>query len=293
MRFIVSASDRALNSLQAMQITTEIESEAADADPPSGFRNAGSDHIVNIVLRGTGGRPITELAKPAAVCLPLSDEIVEEAGDDPLAVLHYDDEDGWTALGDSEIVTVGDERLLCAETTEFSLFAIGIGEAAPDRRSRRWLQPGVVLGRQRGGAGRGHRGARRERGLRPHSRSVVLLHFLSGPEFISDKFIDHFAEGAPVATPLYATVPSAVSDTTDEAESEQQEETAEAEETAEIEETSSAERRGVIVDSGLVGISHRNDCREDAAILGRFGWLEGDAIEILPDGAGRCPDWLY
>ncbi len=124
-------------------------------------------------------------------------------------------------------------------------------------------------------------------------RGLWFSYFLSGPEFISDKFIDHFAEGVPVATPFYATVPSAVSDTTDEAESEQQEETAEAEETAEIEETSSAERRGVIVDSGLVGISHRNDCREDAAILGRFGWLEGDAIEILPDGAGRCPDWLY
>ena len=399
-RMIVSASDRALNSLQAMQITTETESEAADADPPSGFRIAGSDHIVNIVLRGTGGRPITELTKPATVCLPLGDEIVEEAGDDPLAVLHYDDEDGWTALSDSEIVTVGDERLLCAETTEFSLFAIGIGEAAlevapevdqqeqtesvphligdlaagyslvlfsggsveelaaaaeargasvvyarirglwfsyflsgPDFLNQsfqamfkdgvpaltplltssetaspavenaaplEWPWPDVCLSGDlvpgfsfvvsSGGSVAEVVACAEARGIRALFALVGgdwYPYFLSGPEFISDEFIDYFAEGVPVATPFYATVPSVVSDTTDETETEQQEET------AQVEETSSAERRGVIVDSGLVGVYHRNDCREDAAILSQFGWLEGDAIEILSDGAGRCADWVY
>ena len=393
-RMIVSASDRALNSLQAMQITTETASEAADADPPSGFRIAGSDHIVNIVLRGTGGRPITELTKPATVCLPLSDEIVEEAGDDPLAVLHYDDEDGWTALSDSETVTVGDERLLCAETTKFSLFAIGEPapeialEVAPevDQQEQTESAPhligdlaaGYSLVLFSGGsveelaAAAEARGASvvyaRIRGLwfsyflsgpdflnqsfqsmfkdgvpalaplltssetaSPAAENAVPLewpwpdvclsgdlvpgfsfvvssggsvaevvacaeargirvlfalvggdwypYFLSGPEFISDKFIDYFAEGVPVATPFYATVPSVVSDTTDETETEQQKET--------------AERRGVIVDSGLAGVYHRDDCREDAAILSRFGWLEGDAIEILRDGTGRCADWVY
>ena len=56
--------------------------------------------------------------------------------------------------------------------------------------------------------------------------------------------------------------------------------------------TTGPPRAGVIANSDGLGVSHRNDCADDAR-LPRFGWAEGDTVEVLGEGAGRCEDWLW
>ena len=101
-----------------------------DTEPPSGFRIAGSEKIVDITLRNKRGNRITELTNAATVCLPASADLLEEAGDEPVVLLHYDPEEGWTALL-SEVREESDgSSSVCAETTRFSPYAIGYGVQA-------------------------------------------------------------------------------------------------------------------------------------------------------------------
>ncbi|MCY4640437.1 MAG: hypothetical protein OXC94_08880, partial [Chloroflexi bacterium] len=56
--------------------------------------------------------------------------------------------------------------------------------------------------------------------------------------------------------------------------------------------TTEPPRAGVIANSDGLGVSHRNDCADEAR-LPRFGWAEGDTVEVLGEGAGRCAGWLW
>ena len=107
----------------------EPEPEALEAEPPRGFTIAGSQVVVDITLRDADGEPIRELETAVVVCLAVSDELLAEAADRPLTLLHYDPEDGWTTLENPELRTPADDgdgpRLLCAETTRLSPFAVG------------------------------------------------------------------------------------------------------------------------------------------------------------------------
>ena len=47
----------------------------------------------------------------------------------------------------------------------------------------------------------------------------------------------------------------------------------------------------VIGNTGGVGVSHRSDCSDEAR-LPRFGWDDGQEVEVVEEGAGRCAGWL-
>ncbi len=114
-------TDAALRSLSKL----EFEAVAAPDDPPpGGFRIAGSQAIVNITLLDANDNPITGLSSPATVCLPVSGVLLAEADGRPLSLLHYDATAGWTELSGAAVRTVNGTRLLCAQTTRFSPFAI-------------------------------------------------------------------------------------------------------------------------------------------------------------------------
>ncbi len=434
-RLVISASDDAINQLQALSFETETDQQIADAASEE-FPIAGSQPIVTITLRGSGGQPITLLAEQATVCLPLSDETLEQAGTSPLSLLHFGDPSGWTPLSGSQIVEIEGVTLLCAETTEFSPFAIGIGAAGESEAEEAETvetvdeadseeQPETVVLVEtapdclRGALHRGFSlvlfggGSAEQLSACLQRRGVEAAWTLEGgryrafgplaPELVNRAFTGQFAdavpamtplwvaadeasddaatapldwsgdncfdrapvaddnlvvfaggsvselavcglrhnvqtfyafdehglvsyefgrseirngafrslftEGLPAATPLIARVrtqdtetqteqPAAESDDPAEPETEQPEESTGAEESGETDETASAEQKsavrlGVIVNTGLVGVFHRDDCRVDAGITTRFGWLEGDAINIRRDGTGRCADWLY
>ncbi len=434
-RLVISASDDAINQLQALSFETETDQQIADAAPQD-IPIAGSQPIVTITLRGSGGQPITLLAEQATVCLPLSDETLEQAGASPLSLLHFDDPSGWTPLSGSQIVEIEGVTLLCAETTEFSPFAIGIGaateseeeeaetvetvdEAESDEQPKTVVLVETAADCLRGALHRGFSlvlfggGSAEQLSACLQRRGVEAAWTLEGgryrafgplaPELVNRAFTGQFAdtvpamtplwvaadaassdaatapldwsgencfdrapavgdnlvvfaggsvselavcglrhnvqtfyafdehglvsyefgrseirngafrslftEGLPAATPLIARVrtqdaeaqteqPAAESDDPAEPETEQPQESTGAEESGETDETASAEQKsavrlGVIVNTGLVGVFHRDDCRVDAGITTRFGWLEGDAINIRRDGTGRCADWLY
>ena len=123
-------ADEALEELAIVEMRTVTDNVVLDTEPPSGFRIAGSEKIVDITLRNKRGNRITELTNAATVCLPVSADLLEEAGDDPVALLHYDPEEGWTALL-SEVREESDgSSSVCAETTRFSPYAIGYGVQA-------------------------------------------------------------------------------------------------------------------------------------------------------------------
>ena len=117
--------DEALEELAEIEFSTVAEADAPEE--PRGFRIAGDDAIVDITLRDEDGAEITELETAATVCLPVSEETLAEAGDRSLELLHYDEDEGWTALPEAELRTDADGgSLLCAEADRFSRFAVGV-----------------------------------------------------------------------------------------------------------------------------------------------------------------------
>ena len=48
----------------------------------------------------------------------------------------------------------------------------------------------------------------------------------------------------------------------------------------------------VIGDTGGDGISHRNECSDDARVSELGGWPDGTEVEILEEGSGDCTGWL-
>ena len=112
--------------LASIALTSSTTPEPAQAAAPQGFRIAASQTIVDITLSDVEGNTITELSQAVTVCLPVSDELLAEAGDRELVLLHYDETDGWQTLINSERTT-GDDgtALVCAETTRFSSFVVG------------------------------------------------------------------------------------------------------------------------------------------------------------------------
>ena len=129
---IVLPEDPALSNLTSITFTPSVAQEPEQEPPPQGFRIAESQTIVNITLTDVQGNAITQLTRPCTVCLPVSNELLAEAGDRELALLHYDETDGWQPVPGSERVTAGDGTVsVCAETTQFSLFAVGYKVEAP------------------------------------------------------------------------------------------------------------------------------------------------------------------
>ena len=47
----------------------------------------------------------------------------------------------------------------------------------------------------------------------------------------------------------------------------------------------------VIGNTGGVGVSHRDDCADEARLAG-FGWADGVVVDVVADGDGRCEGWL-
>ena len=122
-------ADPALESLAEVEFSAVTDTEVLGAEPPSGFRIAGSQTIVSITLMDGQGERIRELDNAVTVCLPVSDALLVEAGGQKLALLHYDETEGWTTLADSEVRTLEDGMMVvCAEATRFSPFAVGYGE---------------------------------------------------------------------------------------------------------------------------------------------------------------------
>jgi len=121
---IVFADDDTLDDLAKVEFTSE-ELDTDDDDAPRGFRVSGSENVLDITLRDSDGEPISELENAVTVCLPVSDDLVDEADGAELAVLHYDEDDGWVALAGSVVRTQGGTRLVCASTTSFSAFSVG------------------------------------------------------------------------------------------------------------------------------------------------------------------------
>ena len=102
------------------------EAGLRQATLPHGFRIARNQTIMDLTLRDGQGKAIDALASPMQVCLPVSKAVVEEAGVQPLRLLHYQEKHGWEALVDSwEEKTEDGAILLCALTTQLSPFAIG------------------------------------------------------------------------------------------------------------------------------------------------------------------------
>ena len=123
---ITLLDDDALDDLALVAIYASTNDDALDDLPSSGFRIDGSGTTVNIVLRDEDGNLITELTNAATVCLPVSAELLAETDETQLVLLHYDEEDGWYALAGSTVRTQSDgSKLVCAETTRFSPFAVG------------------------------------------------------------------------------------------------------------------------------------------------------------------------
>ena len=115
-----------LRGLTTIEIATAQEAHLLQAPLPQGFRIARSQSMMELTLRNDQGETIGALANPLKVCLPVSQALIEEAGGQPLRLLHYEEEDGWEALVGSWEEHTGDgAALVCALTTEFSPFAVG------------------------------------------------------------------------------------------------------------------------------------------------------------------------
>ncbi|MCY3602091.1 MAG: cadherin-like beta sandwich domain-containing protein [Chloroflexi bacterium] len=124
------------------------------------------------------------------------------------------------------------------------------------------------------------------------------------PALVNRPFGELFGDGLPALTPLLVTEEAppragSLEETADESRDGRPERAARAGDDAAGEEdgqrpqdsTSGPGGAAVIGNTGGVGVSHRNDCA-DGARLPRFGWAEGDAVEVLGEGVGRCAGWL-
>ena len=114
----------ALNNLTQVAFSA-VADEQVEQGLAKGFRISGSDGVVDIRLRNSAGSDVTKLARAATVCLPVSEEMNAAAGGQPLLLLHYDAENGWTEMPGSEVRSNDDIKLVCGETKRFSLFAVG------------------------------------------------------------------------------------------------------------------------------------------------------------------------
>ncbi|MCE2463183.1 MAG: hypothetical protein J4F46_04605, partial [Dehalococcoidia bacterium] len=97
---------------------------------PKGLRVSSSQTRVNITMRDGQGNEITRLTNPARVCLPVSDALLAEAAAQELALLRYEQDEGWRALPNSRTETEPDgSRLICADATRFSPLVTGYAVA--------------------------------------------------------------------------------------------------------------------------------------------------------------------
>ena len=48
-----------------------------------------------------------------------------------------------------------------------------------------------------------------------------------------------------------------------------------------------------IGNTGGDGVSHRNECADEARLSAIGGWSDNTAVEVLADGLGRCAGWLW
>ena len=116
----------ALHGLKEIEFAGTREARLMQAPPPDGLRIASSQGMMDLTLRNEQGATIGALASPLTVCLPVSQALVEEAGGQPLRLLHYAEGTGWEALVVSWDEQTGDgAALVCALTTRLSPFAVG------------------------------------------------------------------------------------------------------------------------------------------------------------------------
>ena len=115
-----------LEDLSHLDFCVAVNDDMLQSPPPNGFRISSSQSMVNITMRDGQGNEITRLTSPARVCLPVSDALLAEAAGQELALLHYEQDEGWRTLPNSRTTTEPDgSRLLCADTTHFSHFSTG------------------------------------------------------------------------------------------------------------------------------------------------------------------------
>ena len=184
---------------------------------------------------------------------------------------------------------------------------------ANDERSRRKVRTGVVVS---DGAEKtvtviverrfAHPlyGKQVKRTRKYHAHDETNEYRVGAPALVNRPFGELFGDGLPALTPLLVTEEAppragSLEETADESRDGRPERAARAGDDAAGEEdgqrpqdsTSGPGGAAVIGNTGGVGVSHRNDCA-DGARLPRFGWAEGDAVEVLGEGVGRCAGWL-
>ena len=127
---VIMSVDTAPRDLAQAAFSTLSEDDALRAAMPGGFRIAGSESVLEITLQDSQGNRITELEEAGTVCLPVDEELLSDAGEQALKLLHYDVETGWVELYGSEVVSEDDVMLVCADTMRFSPFAVGYAKQA-------------------------------------------------------------------------------------------------------------------------------------------------------------------
>ena len=126
---LIVAGDPVLGNLARLQFEVVTDEAMLQAPVPEGFRIADGQTVMNITLTNGESDEANETVNPATVCLPLTDAVRAEAGDQPLVLLHYDPETGWRAMSNSEVRTLADgSQVVCGDAMQFSPFAIGYGQ---------------------------------------------------------------------------------------------------------------------------------------------------------------------
>ena len=112
--------------LAQLDFSVAVNDDILQSPPPKGFRISSSRSAVKITMRDGQGNEITRLTNPARVCLPVSDALLAEAAGKELALLLYEQDEGWRTLPNSRTEAEPDgNRLICADTTRFGPFATG------------------------------------------------------------------------------------------------------------------------------------------------------------------------
>ena len=130
---VALSKELAVHGLSAIEFAAASEEAHLRQERlPEGFEISHSQPIMDVTLRDGQGRTISSLDKPTKVCLPVSGALIEEAGGQPLNLLHYHEQHGWESLpGSWEELTTSEAILVCALTTQLSPFAVGYVQPEP------------------------------------------------------------------------------------------------------------------------------------------------------------------
>ena len=132
---------------------------------------------------------------------------------------------------------------------------------------------------------------------RPEQVWISII--FDAPDFVNREFEELFPDGILPITPLFAQrdLPWNFPDREEEPEpiedaQPQTEVSPRAEPPSEVSTEPDAASVPVIGNTGGDGVSHRNDCADDARLSAIGGWPDGTEVEVLGEGRGRCTGWL-